>query len=212
MGAEKRKPDRRAAVTRSMIKDAMLELLRREAFDAVSVAELCREAGVGRATFYTHYTGLMDVIDELADDAIGEAESRSTSSFEQLEYLAEQAAEMESAAELKALADLLPLCQRVAEDARYQPLFRDDRIAEYIIMRVYRQEKTHVVPEMMREIRIGERQAELMFLFSVMGAFAVNRALHWNRDETWYEMQRLMLAYSHAGNEALRKLGKKKKS
>ncbi len=212
MGAEKRKPDCRVAVTRSMIKDAMLELLRKQSFDVISVAELCREASVGRATFYTHYTGLMDVIDELADDAIGNAAAKSTTGFAQVEYLARQTAEMEDAAELKALTDLLPLCQRVAEDPRYKPLFRDDAIAEYIILRVYRQEKAHVVPEMVREFRICERQAELMFLFSVMGAFAVNRALHWERDETWYEMQRLMLTYAHAGNEALRKLGKKKKS
>lgn len=212
MGVEKRKPDRRIAVTRSVIKDAMLALLQKDGFDRISVAELCREAGVGRATFYTHYTGMMDVIDELADDAIGAAEARSTSGLEQVEYLAGAAAKMEDSAELAALADLLPLCQRVAEDARYKPLFRDGRIAEYIIMRVYRQERAHVVPEMMREIHISERQAELIFLYSVMGAFAVNRALRWNRDETWYEMQRLMLTYAHAGNEALRKLntGRKK--
>ena len=96
MGAEKRKPDRRVAVTRSVIKDAMLELLRKQSFDVISVAELCREASVGRATFYTHYTGLMDVIDELADDAIGNAAAKSTTGFAQVEYLAGQAAEMEA--------------------------------------------------------------------------------------------------------------------
>lgn len=212
MGAEKRKTDRRIAVTRSVIKDAMLALLRKKAFDTISVAELCREAGVGRATFYTHYAGLMDVIDELADDAIGAAEAKSSTGFAQLEYLAGKVAGMDDASELEVLADLLPLCQRVADDPRYQSLFRDDGIAEYIIMRVYRQEKQNVVPEMMREMKISQRQAELMFLFSVMGAFAVNRARHWNRDSDWYEMQRLILTYCHAGNEAVRKLGKKKKA
>ena len=42
MDGEKRKPDRRIAVTRSVIKGAMLELLRKQSFDAISVAELCR--------------------------------------------------------------------------------------------------------------------------------------------------------------------------
>ena len=62
--------ERRAAATRDAIKDAMLELLQRTSFNEISISQLCREAGVGRATFYTHYTGLTDVIDELADDAI----------------------------------------------------------------------------------------------------------------------------------------------
>lgn len=209
MDGEKRGQDRRTHMTKNLIKDAMLSLLRQDSFDKISVAALCREAGVGRATFYTHYTGLMDVIDELADEAIGSAASKSTTGFEQLGYLAGQVAEMEQASELEELLDLLPLCQRVADDARYKPLFRDDHIAEYIIMRVYRQEREHVVPEMMKEMQITERQAELLFLFSVMGAFAVNRALHWCKDETWYEMQRLILTYAHAGNEALRKAGKR---
>ncbi len=208
MDTVKKGQDRRTLVTKNLIKDAMLTLLRQGGFDKISVAALCREAGVGRATFYTHYTGLMDVIDELADEAIGSAAARSTTGFDQLEYLAGQVAEMDKASELEGLIELLPLCQRVADDARYKPLFRDDQIAEYIIMRVYRQECAHMVPEMMREMQITERQGELLFLFSVMGAFAVNRALHWSKDETWYEMQRMILTYAHAGNEALKKMAK----
>lgn len=208
MDGEKRGQDRRTLVTKNLIRDAMLSLLRQDSFDKISVAALCREAGVGRATFYTHYTGLMDVIDELADEAIGSAAAKSTTGFEQLGYLAGQVAEMDKATELEGLLHLLPLCQRVVDDPRYKPLFRDSEIAEYIIMRVYRQECAHIVPEMMREMQITQRQGELLFLFTVMGAFAINRALRWNKDETWYEMQRLILTYAHAGNEALKKAAK----
>lgn len=207
MDSTKKGPDRRTLVTKNLIKDAMLRLLRQDSFDKISVAALCREANVGRATFYTHYTGLMDVIDELADEAIGNAAAGSTTGFAQLEFLSDQVAGMEKASELERFVEFLPLCQRVADDPRYKPLFRDDQIAEYIIMRVYRQECPHIVPEMMREMHISQRQGELLFLFSVMGAFAVNRSLRWNKDETWYEMQRMILTYAHAGNEAVIKLG-----
>ncbi len=206
MDDKRKSPDRRTLVTKNLIKDAMLRLLRQDGFDKISVAALCREANVGRATFYTHYTGLMDVIDELADEAIGNA-AGSTTSFAQLEFLSDQVSGMEKASELERFVEFLPLCQRVADDPRYKPLFRDDQIAEYIIMRVYRQECPHIVPEMMREMHITQRQGELLFLYSVMGAFAVNRSLRWNKDETWYEMQRMILTYAHAGNEAVIKLG-----
>ena len=62
--------DKRTLITKTAIKDGMLELLSQMNFNYITVSSLCREAGVGRATFYTHYTGLTDVIDELAEDAI----------------------------------------------------------------------------------------------------------------------------------------------
>ena len=62
--------DKRTLITKTAVKEAMLELLSQTPFNYITVSSLCREAGVGRATFYTHYTGLTDVIDELADDAI----------------------------------------------------------------------------------------------------------------------------------------------
>ena len=66
----KAKIDRRSQYTRNAIKDAFLALLEKNHFDSISVAAVCREADVGRSTFYSHYDTLMDVIDELADDAI----------------------------------------------------------------------------------------------------------------------------------------------
>ncbi len=62
--------DKRTLITKTAVKEAMLELLSQTPFNYITVSSLCREAGVGRATFYTHYSGLTDVIDELADDAI----------------------------------------------------------------------------------------------------------------------------------------------
>ncbi|MBQ1493061.1 MAG: TetR/AcrR family transcriptional regulator, partial [Blautia sp.] len=62
--------ERRAAATREALKDALLELLCKKPFSEVTIAALCREAKVGRATFYTHYTGLTDIVDEVAEDAI----------------------------------------------------------------------------------------------------------------------------------------------
>lgn len=206
MSEKKRKPDRRAAVTRTVIKDAMIALVKRDGFSKVTVASLCREAGVGRATFYIHYAGLMDVIDELADDAIGAVRHGGTSAYENTVRLADLVRPMEDARELEAYLDLLPICQRVADDPRYRPLFRDDHIAEYIILRILRQEGERVVPEIMADMGLTRLEAENLFLFGVMGAFAVNRSLHWTKDDNWYRVQRLLLTYAHGGYEAVKKL------
>ena len=206
MSEKQRKPDRRTAVTRTVIKDAMLALIKRDGFHKVTVASLCREAGVGRATFYTHYTGLMDVIDELADDAIGAVRQSNANSYAATAHLADLVRPMEDARELENYLDLLPVCQRVADDPRYRPLFRDDHIAEYIILRIFRQEGERVVPEIMADMGLTRLEAENLFLFGVMGAFAVNRSLHWTKDDNWYRVQRLLLTYAHGGYEAVKKL------
>ena len=47
--------DKRTLITKTAVKEAMLELLSQTPFNYITVSSLCREAGVGRATFYTHY-------------------------------------------------------------------------------------------------------------------------------------------------------------
>jgi AcrR family transcriptional regulator len=47
--------DRRAARTRNRLHEALFSLLSERCFEAVTVEEICRRAGVGRSTFYTHF-------------------------------------------------------------------------------------------------------------------------------------------------------------
>lgn len=52
-----RKPDdRRVSRTRRSIDSAFLTLLQQRGYEAVGVSDIVREADVGRATFYEHYT------------------------------------------------------------------------------------------------------------------------------------------------------------
>jgi AcrR family transcriptional regulator len=54
--------DRRVSRTRRSIDDAFLALLLRRDYDAVGVSDIVREADVGRATFYEHYTSKDDLL------------------------------------------------------------------------------------------------------------------------------------------------------
>ncbi|QLL64221.1 TetR/AcrR family transcriptional regulator (plasmid) [Sinorhizobium mexicanum] len=47
--------DRRVARTRSRLQQALLKLTAEKEYGAVTVEDICREADVGRSTFYTHY-------------------------------------------------------------------------------------------------------------------------------------------------------------
>lgn len=64
------KQDLRIAVTKRMIQEALLRLLKTKPLDKIKVNELCSESGVNRATFYRHYQTLLDVLREIEMDFI----------------------------------------------------------------------------------------------------------------------------------------------
>ena len=50
--------------TASLMDEALLLLLEQKDFDRITVKELCQKAGVNRTTFYLHYEGMNDLLDE----------------------------------------------------------------------------------------------------------------------------------------------------
>ena len=72
--ATARKTDRRTLYTRQVVKDALLELLQKTAYDRINVTMLCRQAEITRATFYLHYEDLNQVLDEVITEALDIAE------------------------------------------------------------------------------------------------------------------------------------------
>ncbi|MDG4892995.1 TetR/AcrR family transcriptional regulator [Mesorhizobium sp. WSM4976] len=57
-----REIDRRSARTRKALHQALLELMLRKGYEALSVQDIIDEADVGRSTFYAHYTGKEDLL------------------------------------------------------------------------------------------------------------------------------------------------------
>ena len=60
--------NQRIVITKRMLKESMLKLLKEKELDTINVTELCREAGVNRATFYRHYEIPRDVLMEIQQD------------------------------------------------------------------------------------------------------------------------------------------------
>ena len=54
--------DRRVARTRRALHEALISLIMRKGYDAVTVQEIIDEADIGRATFYSHYRGKEDLL------------------------------------------------------------------------------------------------------------------------------------------------------
>lgn len=63
---------KRRTLTKRLIREAMLELLKTKGIQEVTVRELCDAAGVNRTTFYNHYCGTYDVLAEIEKEFLAQ--------------------------------------------------------------------------------------------------------------------------------------------
>lgn len=61
-------------MTRMLIRRAFMELLRQKPIQSISIKELCGLAGINRGTFYTHYTDIHDLLQQIEDDMLADFE------------------------------------------------------------------------------------------------------------------------------------------
>ncbi len=64
--------DHRTRVTRLLLRRALTELLRQKPLSAISIKELCETAGVNRGTFYSHYTDLHDLLEQMEEEMLAD--------------------------------------------------------------------------------------------------------------------------------------------
>jgi AcrR family transcriptional regulator len=61
MAMPKRSIDRRVARTQATLHHALISLILRKSYDAITIEEICETANVGRSTFYAHYADKDDL-------------------------------------------------------------------------------------------------------------------------------------------------------
>lgn len=61
---------KRKTTTKSDLKAALTRLLKQKDFEAISVSDIAKEAGINRGTFYLHYVDKFDMIDQLIDEIL----------------------------------------------------------------------------------------------------------------------------------------------
>ena len=70
-----KKEDRRVTMTRRLLKDALIELLREQSIYQISIRELCQRADVNRTTFYKYYGSQFDLLSDIENDIIAFVDS-----------------------------------------------------------------------------------------------------------------------------------------
>lgn len=98
---------------------------------------------------------------------------------------------------------LLPVCHRVAQLPKYQVIFHDETISGYVVNQIFMWQRPRLVPSFMKELGIAKKEAEMLALFIINGTYSVNKALHWKKDETWYQVHSMLLKYTAGGYSRL---------
>ena len=67
--------DRRARRARKLLKESLLELMKRKTFADISVRDVTDAADMNRATFYLHYAGTAELLKSVEEDLLEELQT-----------------------------------------------------------------------------------------------------------------------------------------
>ena len=70
--AEPRSQDLRVIKTLGLIRNSFLKLLSEKSYDDLTISELCKQAMIGRKTFYTYYESLDALFEEVLESIVHE--------------------------------------------------------------------------------------------------------------------------------------------
>lgn len=69
---EEKPRDLRVTKTLARIREAFLKLVSESSYDELTVSALCAQAQIGRKTFYTYYSSLDNLLEEILEEITGE--------------------------------------------------------------------------------------------------------------------------------------------
>ena len=192
----------RKEMTRMLLKEGLLSWLANNSFESVTVTSLCKASGITRSTFYLHYNNIMEIVDDLVDDAIAYSNPGMVDN-NNLQIIAKALSATSDSISLReaydSIFDRLPLCQRIIRHKKYLPLFLDEQIAEYVLQRIIRREKDRQGLVMAEALGVSFDVGVSVFVFLVHGLYAINKEYNWTQSDEWLEAQKVIFELVYRG-------------
>lgn len=192
----------RKEMTRMLLKEGLLSCLANNSFESVTVTSLCKASSITRSTFYLHYSNIMEIVDDLVDDAIAYSKLGMVDN-NNLQIIAKTLSAASDSILLReaydSIFDRLPLCQRIIRHKKYLPLFLDEQISEYVLQRIIRSEKDRQGLVMAEALGTSFDVGVSVFVFLVHGLYAVNKQYKWSQSDEWLEAQKVIFELVYCG-------------
>ena len=192
----------RKEMTRMLLKEGLLSCLETNPFESITVTLLCKTSGITRSTFYLHYSNIMEIVDDLVDDAISYSRPGMVDN-NNLQIIANTLSVASNSVSLReaydSIIDRLPLCQRIIRHKKYLPLFLDEQISEYVLQRIIGSEKDRQGLVMAEALGISFDVGVSVFVFLVHGLYAINKEYKWTQSDEWLEAQKVIFELVYRG-------------
>ena len=192
----------RKEMTRILLKEGLLSCLANNSFETVTVTSLCKASGITRSTFYLHYSNIMEIVDDLVDDAISYSRPGMVDN-NNLQIIAKALSAASNSVSLReaydSIFDRLPLCQRIIRHKKYLPLFLDEQISEYVLQRIIGREKDRQGLVIAESLGISFDVGVSVFVFLVHGLYAINKEYKWTQSDEWLEAQKVIFELVYRG-------------
>ena len=164
----------RKSNTDKHIKDSLLKLLAKKEYTEITVTDICRESGVSRGTFYSHYKNIQEIIDELFDDAL---------------YHVGNVPLKINHPEICKDKDGIALCGFLRKNKKYQPLFFDDALYSQAVRCTVDALTEDFLTKMRLFSKMRDKELKDLLYYQISGCMALCR-LHIKRsDGEWKEIQ-----------------------
>ena len=167
---------KRSRQTRERIKRGFLDALQGTPYDLLTVAALCRAAGVSRGAFYAHYDNTSDLLDEVLDDVFANVKSILC----QVELIEDDPGEG---------AGALPFCLFVRANKPYQALFFDDGLRTRVAEKAAQAYRAQLRSRYAVRTDLSEEQLDALFTFQINGCLSALKKNRGCSDGEWAQVQ-----------------------
>ncbi|HEY8344997.1 MAG TPA: TetR-like C-terminal domain-containing protein [Bacillota bacterium] len=182
--------DRRVKYTKMVLRESLIKLLHDKPISRITVKELCAEADINRATFYTHYTDQFDLLKQIASQFIADVNS----------YLNSFALEQGEPGLLQLILKILEYAAENRELCRVLLGRNGDMDFQTNIMQIV---KERVVFEWRKKKKVDEATAEYIYTYVATGSIGVIRKWLFEADpEPPQKMAVLVARLANKGIEA----------
>ncbi|MCR5666903.1 MAG: TetR/AcrR family transcriptional regulator [Eubacterium sp.] len=171
--------DKRAVRSRNMIKTTFIELMQVEEYENITVTNVCSDAQISRSTFYQHYRGVAEVLDEVLYDVFQRVRG--------LKHLIEPKKSMDSIGQYECH---MPICDFVRENPKYQYIITNPKLLNQVLvqyLKVMLPEKSSKIPI---EWGYSREQLEAIYVFQMTGCLNAIRQNLNKSDREWDQIKR----------------------
>ena len=181
-----RKTDRRTLYTKTVIKDAFLDLCAQESYSRITIADLCRRAQISRGTFYLHYSNVAEVLEETISDVLD--------NIRVMIPRVTQTCQDESCS--------VPLCIFLRRQTRYRGLFLDDTVSGILVSRLTDAFSSDLMAAVREKSDLTPQEIRTLSYFQLNGCLAVCRQSLKAGDGEWDQTRCLLDRFVSAGMTA----------